>query len=356
MWYEKILPLKYEKKEKVLYILDQRSLPESVNYIRCCTVEDVAEAIKKMQIRGAPSIGIAAAYGVVIGSSRWKEAIDLLASTRPTAVNLFWALSYMKKIIESYYKSKKDLVSKDENGLKEELEKAAEKLHKEEIERNLKLVAYGAKLIKDGATIFTLCNTGALGCLGVGTALGIIYYATKEEKKKIKVYVCETRPLLQGSRLTAWELSQFDIDFTLICDSAAAFVIKNFGRDRSLALVGADRITANGDVANKIGTFSLAIACHFNKVPFYVAAPLSSFDLNIKDSNTIPIEVRSQEEIFYISNQRIAPSGIKAYNPAFDITPASLISGIITEKGILYSPYDISIRSSVKNSAYITGE
>ena len=325
-----------------LRILDQTRLPEEVVYLDCHTVDEVASAIRDLKVRGAPAIGIAAAFGVVIGMRKsprssgrsfqsWKEyeerlnhVIPTLASTRPTAVNLFWALNRMKMVVE---KNK----SKDFEKTNQILLYEAISIHKEDKLMCEKIGEFGASLLKDGDTVLTHCNAGALATGGIGTALGIIYTASWQGKK-ISVFADETRPVLQGSRLTVWELQQQGIDVTLICDNTAAFVMKNKKID--CLIVGADRVASNGDVANKIGTYSLAVLAKFHRIPFYVAAPSSSFDPAIPNGGKIKIEERSPKEVTDWFEKRTAPLGAKVYSPAFDVTPAELVTAYITEKGI----------------------
>jgi len=300
----------------------------------------VAAAIKNMVVRGAPAIGAAAAYGMALaaGSLQGKERESLLAgleeaarglkATRPTAVNLAWAVERMMNFARS---------QKTENPsrLAELLWAEAEKIAAEDVVTNKKIGQHGAKLIPQKARILTHCNAGALATVDYGTALGVIRSAV-EQGKEVTVFVDETRPYLQGSRLTAWELQQEGIPATLIADNMAGFLMQKGEID--LVIVGADRIAANGDVANKIGTYSLAVLAQAHKIPFYVAAPLSTFDLKIDSGSLIPIEERSARELTHFAGVQIAPSGIKCYNPAFDVTPAALITAIITETGIIKKP------------------
>lgn len=309
-----------------LKIIDQTRLPNEFVYLECTTAEDVANAIKILQVRGAPAIGIAAAYGVVLGADKVDETIKLLASTRPTAVNLFWALQRMEKCAKNYKGAK----------LREALLKEAILIHKDDKEKCRKMGEYGASLIKDGDTILTHCNAGALATGGMGTALSPIYIA-KEQGKRVKVFADETRPLLQGARLTTWELKQAGIDVTLICDNMAAVVMKEGKID--LVIVGSDRIVKNGDVANKIGTYGVAVLAKEHNIPFYVVAPTSTVDLSLEDGSQIPIEERGSYEITHGFGKRIAPEGINVYSPAFDVTPNRLITAIITENGIAYQPF-----------------
>ena len=319
-----------------LRILDQTRLPEEVVYLDCDSLDEVATAIRDLKVRGAPAIGIAAAFGVVVGMGeqsprRWKEyeerlnqVISTLAGTRPTAVNLFWALKRIRRVAE---KNKNE----DSEKISELLLQEAILIHQEDRLMCEKIGEFGASLLKDGDTILTHCNAGALATGGIGTALGIIYTASWQGKK-ISVYADETRPVLQGARLTVWELQQQGIDVTLICDNTAAFVMKNKKID--CVIVGADRVASNGDVANKIGTYNLAVLAHFHKIPFYVAAPSSSFDLAISDGDKIKIEERSPEEVTDSFGKRTAPKETKVYSPAFDVTPVELVTAYITEKGV----------------------
>ncbi|MEW6619050.1 MAG: S-methyl-5-thioribose-1-phosphate isomerase [bacterium] len=309
-----------------LKIIDQTKLPEELVYLECSTVDEVAEAIKKLRVRGAPAIGVAAAYGVVLGVNRIEQSIKLLESTRPTAVNLFWALQRMAKCAKNHKGSE----------LKEALLKEAKSIHEDDREKCRQMGEYGASLIKNGDTILTHCNAGALATGGIGTALAAIYTAQKQGKK-IKVFADETRPLLQGARLTTWELMQAGIDVTLICDNMAAMVMKQ-GKI-NLVIVGADRIVQNGDTANKIGTYGVAVLAKEHNIPFYVVAPTSTIDLSLEDGSQIPIEEREADEITYGFGKRTAPEGINVYSPAFDVTPNKFIKAIITEKGIAYQPF-----------------
>ncbi|HAU39877.1 MAG: translation initiation factor 2B subunit I, methylthioribose-1-phosphate isomerase [Candidatus Peregrinibacteria bacterium GW2011_GWF2_43_17] len=307
-----------EWKNGAAYIIDQTLLPKKYKIIKCDTVLKIRTAIKKLQIRGAPAIGIAAAFGMVIAYEKFKndpdykhemrEAVKYLASSRPTAVNLSWALNRIMKVV-------------DRGG---DVKKEALKIFEEDKKICRLIGKHGEKLIQKNATIITHCNAGGLATADYGTALACIYSA-HEKGKKLKVFADETRPLLQGSRLTNWELTRSGIDTTIICDNMAAHVMET--RKIDLVIVGADRIAANGDTANKIGTYGLALAAKAHKIPFYVAAPISTFDLKLKSGKQIPIEERSSKEVVKFK--------AKVYNPAFDVTPANLITGIITEKGII---------------------
>jgi methylthioribose-1-phosphate isomerase len=317
-------------------ILDQSRLPLEVRYIECTDYKMVAEAIKRLWIRGAPAIGIAAAMGIAIGAKdieakdfeEFYKALEPIFSTmtltRPTAVNIEWAVNRLKKLLLS----NKEL---SVNKLKELLIEEANNILKEDIEVNKSIGRWGAQLIKDGDTIITHCNAGSLATGGYGTATAPIRVA-KEQGKKIHVIADETRPVLQGARLTAWELMQDKIPVTLITDNSAGALMKNGEID--IAIVGTDRTAANGDVANKIGTYSLAVLCKEHGIPFYVAAPTSSIDFSIPSGEFIPIEEREPAEVTSIFGCQIAPEGVKVRNLAFDVTPARYITGIITEKGI----------------------
>ncbi len=317
-----------------LKLLDQRKLPHEESFVILADYQDVALAIKEMKVRGAPAIGIAAAYGIALGAqniettdkdrflSLLDQIIQALATTRPTAVNLFQAISKMKTAATG------DSVPE----IRERLINEAKRIHQEEIEATKRLSHLGAQLIRDGFTILTHCNAGALATAGYGTALGIIK-AARQQGKRISVFITETRPLLQGARLTAWELMRAHIPVTLITDSMAGYFMKQEKID--CVVVGADRIAANGDVANKIGTYTLAVLAKENGIPFYVAAPTSTIDLSLASGDKIPIEEREATELTHIQGVPIAPAGIAAANPAFDVTPHDYVSAIITEKGIM---------------------
>lgn len=329
----------------VVKLVDQTKLPNELVYIECRTKEEIWQAIKVMQIRGAPAIGVAGSFGVVLGMkdsgtktySEFKNELDklipYLASVRPTAVNLNWALSRMKKVVE-------DNAEKDIPSLKKILLSEALKILEEDKQICRKMAQFGNELIPKGSSVLTHCNAGGLATAGYGTALGVLFCA-KEEGKEFHVYVDETRPVLQGARLTTWELMQVGIPCTLVCDNMAASLMKQGRVD--LVLVGGDRIAANGDTANKIGTYSLACLAKTHKIPFYVAAPRSSFDLTIADGNSIPIEERNPQEVVCVGARRIAPENVKVYNPAFDVTPADLITAFVTERGIIEPPYKENI-------------
>ena len=293
-------------------LLDQRLLPEKLVYVKCTSAAQVAEAIREMVVRGAPAIGCAAAFGVALSKGS-KEAYEVLAKSRPTAVNLFWALDRMKK-------------AKD-------LEAEAKAIFDEDLAANRAMGEHGAALIPQGARILTYCNTGALATSGHGTALGVV---RSSKSKNISVIACETRPYLQGARLTAWECVQEGIPCTLIADNMAGHLMSRGEVD--VAIVGADRIAANGDVANKIGTYTVAVLAKRHGIPFYVAAPLSTFDPKIPDGSHIPIEERAADELTGYRGTRWAPEGIAVRNPAFDVTPAELVTAIICEEGVIREP------------------
>ncbi len=327
-------------------ILDQSKLPREQVFVELDNYHDVVRAIKEMRVRGAPAIGIAAAYGIALGAAGIKtvnkdeflaqlnEVMQNFAASRPTAVNLFQAIDRMKKATRG------DDVAEMKNSLINE----AKKIHEEEITATKQLSQLGAKLIKNGFTVLTHCNAGPLATAGYGTALGVIK-AAKEQGKKLSVFATETRPLLQGARLTTWELRQEGIPVTLITDSTAGYFMQR--RKIDCVIVGADRIAANGDVANKIGTYTLAVLAKENKIPFYVAAPTSTIDLSLSSGDKIPIEERSPDEVTHIRGVPIAPEGIRAANPAFDVTPHSYITAIITEKAIMREHYTKGLKEIV---------
>jgi methylthioribose-1-phosphate isomerase len=304
-----------------LELLDQRLLPERSVYVACRTAAEVATAIKDMVVRGAPAIGCAAAFGVVLGSSS-RESFELLAASRPTAVNLFWALERMKHAKNA--------------------EAEAIAILEEDLAANKAMGEHGAKLVPRGARIMTHCNAGALATSGHGTALGVVRSAFSDNNP-LSVIACETRPYLQGARLTAWECVQEGIPCTLVTDGMAGHLISRGEVD--LVIVGADRIAANGDTANKIGTYPLAVLAARHKIPFYVAAPLSTFDPKLADGSTIPIEERPADEVTHVAGQRVAPEGIAVRNPAFDVTPHRHVTAIVCEKGVARPPYAESLRA-----------
>ncbi len=327
-------------------LIDQSALPEKLKYLYIETTEDMYNAIKNLKIRGAPALGIAAAFGLYLGIRNYKttsfkrfkkkvsEITEYFSNCRPTGHNLFWALGRLKDKVEQL---KKYPVESIKGSLLEE----ALKIQLEDIKTCQMIGEKGVSLIKDGDTILTYCNAGGLATSGYGTALAVIFKA-KELGKNIKVYVGETRPLLQGARLTCWELIQEKIDTTLICDNMAGEVMRQEKVNK--VIVGADRIALNGDIANKIGTYSLAVLASFHNLPFYVAAPVSTFDPKTRKGEDIPIEQRAPDEIENFGGIRIAPKGVKVYNPAFDIVPNSLITCIITEKKLVYPSYRKNIK------------
>ncbi len=341
-----ITPLTYEKGK--VKLIDQTKLPQKEEVIETCDYQEICKAIKKLAVRGAPAIGVAAAYGVVLGvneltsKEKLKEQFDQivkeLKDTRPTAVNLEWALTRMREVFEK--NSRKSL-----DQIKNLLLQEADRIKTEDVEINRRIGRQGAKLIEENDTVLTHCNAGVLATAGYGTALGVIR-AAFDEGKMIQVLVDETRPLLQGARLTAWELEKEGIPYRLITDNMAGYFMSKGEVNR--VVVGADRIAANGDTANKIGTYSLAVLADYHHIPFYVAAPISTIDFPIKSGNQIPIEERPPEEVTHFNGQLVTPEGTKAKNPAFDVTPNELISCIITEKGVLQKPFQNSIRNTLQ--------
>ncbi|WP_027623740.1 S-methyl-5-thioribose-1-phosphate isomerase [Clostridium lundense] len=341
-----------EWKDDKLILIDCTKLPLKEEYLICKKYSDLAKAIKSLAVRGAPAIGVSAAYGVVLAAIEGEKennnkeqymefiykAIEQLASTRPTAVNLFWALDRMKMILDI----NKEL---SKNKIKEKLLNEANLIYEEDIQCNKNIGKYGNEVIPHRANVLTHCNAGALATAGYGTALGVIRYA-HHLGKNIHVYADETRPLLQGARLTTWELQKEDIPVTLITDNMAGYAMKL--NKINLVITGADRITANGDTANKIGTYSVALLAKEHNIPFYIAAPISTIDMNLKSGDEIVIEERDNQEVREVFGQAIAPNNIDTFNPAFDVTPNEYITGIITEVGILRPPYNISIKNAMK--------
>ena len=339
-----------EWKNNTVRMIDQRILPTREVYNTYRDYKGVAEAIRSMVIRGAPAIGVAAAMGVAIGALKirtrdikvfkreLKKINRLIASTRPTAVNLFWAIERMDALVEANAHLPIDR-------LKKRLIKEARDICREDIAICKEIGRHGGRLLKKRSTVLTHCNAGALATAGYGTALGVIRGAIKQGKT-ISVFADETRPFLQGARLTAWELKKDRIDVTLITDSMAGVMMAEGLIDS--VVVGSDRIAANGDIANKIGTYTVAILAREHNIPFYVAAPLSTIDLNVKSGAEIPIEERDIKEVTHTSGKRVAPKGIKVKNPAFDVTPARLVTAIITEKGVARRPYRSSIKKLFK--------
>ena len=332
-------------KNNTVFLIDQNALPQIERQVVCQDYMQVIYAIKDLTVRGAPAIGVAAAMGVALGAlslpsisaEAFRKKInvicDQIASARPTARNLFWALERMKKCLD-------DAIRSGKQNLATQLVSEAKRICSEDITINRQMGKHGSALLADGDNILTHCNAGALATAGYGTALGVIR-AAKEQGKKLHVYVDETRPVLQGARLTAWEMQKEKIPATLITDNMAGFLMQQGKIDK--IIVGADRIAANGDTANKIGTYSLAVLAIAHGIPFYVAAPLSTFDFSLKTGASIPIEERSGDEVTHFRGIANAPQGMKVYNPAFDLTPATHISAIITEEGIMKKPYRTSL-------------
>jgi methylthioribose-1-phosphate isomerase len=319
-------------------MIDQTRLPSEEIYVTCRTYIEVADAIRTMIIRGAPAIGVAAAMGVALGVAEggdFETVCAELASTRPTAVNLFWAIDRMRRLHASIHHLQPDQI-------RDHLIAEAKLVCAEDIEINRAIGRHGAPLVPDGRTVLTHCNAGALATAGYGTALGVIRAAV-EAGKNIDVFADETRPFLQGARLTAWELQRDGIRATVITDNMAGHFL-HAGRI-GCVIVGADRIAANGDVANKIGTYGVAVLAKENDIPFYVAAPISTLDLTLPDGTHIPIEERSATEVTHVQGVRMAPEGIEVCNPAFDVTPNRYVTAIITEKGVARAPYNESLRS-----------
>ena len=333
--------------------IDQTKLPTEETYVTCKTHEQVADLIRKMVVRGAPAIGVAAAMGIALGIKNSKAATgvelkqefericDLIGKTRPTAVNLFWAIRRMRQKFE-YFRMRTI------PQIKQELIEEAQRMHAEDIAANQAMGRHGATLMPTSGGVLTHCNAGALATCGYGTALGVIRAAV-EQGKKLHVYADETRPFLQGSRLTAWELMKDGIPTTVISDNMAGAMMKQ-GKIGAI-VVGADRIAANGDVANKIGTYTVAVLAKEHAIPFYVAAPFSTIDLETSNGSTIPIEQRNAREVTHIAGKAIAPEGVEVENPAFDVTPGKYVTAIITERGIARAPYNESLRKLAEEPA-----
>src|SRR5262244_2749868 len=336
------------RENDTVVMVDQRRLPAEEIYVRCETAPEVARAIKTMVIRGAPAIGVAAAMGIALAMRKSKSTgtqkfaaefhkiCELMAGTRPTAVNLFWAIERMKRAFQEGAQAGESV-----DQIKDRLDAEAQKIHDEDVASCRAMGAYGAEVVPDGARVLTHCNAGALATAGDGTALGVIRGAV-EHGKKVAVFADETRPFLQGARLTAWELVRDGIDTTIITDNMSGALMRQGRVD--LVVVGADRIAANGDTANKIGTYGVAVLAREHKIPFYVAAPLSTIDLETPDGDHIPIEERAAREVTHVAGSQLAPEGALVWNPAFDVTPHHLIAGIITERGIFRAPYTESLR------------
>ncbi len=331
-------------------MIDQRKLPGQEVYVRCKTAPQVARAIRTMVIRGAPVIGVAAAMGLALGMRRSRatgtqkfaaelqKMCELMASTRPTAVNLFWAIERMKRAFSAGVQAGESV-----DQIKDRLDREADAIHDEDVASCRAIGAFGAEVVPSEARILTHCNAGALATAGYGTALGVIRGAA-EAGKRIAVLADETRPFLQGARLTAWELLRDGIDTTVITDNMAGALMRQGQID--LVVVGADRIAANGDTANKIGTYTVAVLAREHGIPFYVAAPLSTIDLNTPDGQHIPIEERDAREVTHVAGSQVTPAGAKVRNPSFDVTPHELIAGIITERGIFRAPYAETLRQA----------
>ncbi len=338
-------------------MLDQRLLPTEEKYLTLCSYEEVADAIKDMVVRGAPAIGVSAAMGLALGASQsvgtsvadlefdFKHMCKVMAATRPTAINLFWAIERMRDVIA---KAKTEKI-RDAEEVKKRLIQEAQAIFQEDIEANRALGRFGGELIPDGATVLTHCNAGALATAGdYGTALGVIRGA-RDAGKRVAVIADETRPFLQGSRLTAWELEKDNIPVTIITDNMAGHIMKQGKVD--CVVVGADRIASNGDTANKIGTYMVAVLAKQHNIPFYVAAPISTLDLAIATGDDIPIEERAAMEVTHVGGQQLAPDGVEVRNFAFDVTPAELIAAIITDRGIARAPYTETLRNLVTVAA-----
>jgi methylthioribose-1-phosphate isomerase len=339
-----------DREGDVVVMIDQRKLPAQEVYVRCKTAPEVARAIKTMVIRGAPAIGVAAAWGIAIGMRRstatgtqkfaaeFQKTCELMAATRPTAVNLFWAIERMKRVFGAAVQAGQSVEQ-----LKGGLDREAQMIHDEDVASCRAMGAFGAAVVPADARILTHCNAGALATAGYGTALGVIRGAV-EAGKAVAVFADETRPFMQGARLTAWELMRDGIDTTIITDNMSASLM---GQGKvNFVVVGADRIAANGDTANKVGTYGVAVLAREHQIPFYVAAPLSTIDLRTPDGAHIPIEERHAREVTHVGGSQVAPAGAKVWNPAFDVTPHRFITGIITEKGIFRAPYAESLKSA----------
>jgi methylthioribose-1-phosphate isomerase len=339
----------------LVVMIDQRKLPAQEVYVRCKTAAEVAKAIKTMVIRGAPAIGVAAAMGIALGMRRSKatgtqkfaaefqSVCELMAGTRPTAVNLFWAIDRMKRTFAAAAQAGESV-----DQLKDRLDREAQLIHDEDVASCRAMGAFGAAVVPDDARILTHCNAGALATAGYGTALGVIRGAV-EMGKTVAVFADETRPFLQGARLTAWELVRDGIQTTVITDNMSGALMRQ-GKV-NFVVVGADRIAANGDTANKIGTYTVAVLAREHQIPFYVAAPLSTIDLKTPDGDHIPIEERHAKEVTHVGGTQLAPAGAQVWNPAFDVTPHHLIAGIITERGIFRAPYVESLAGAFEHEA-----
>ena len=348
-----------EWRDGAVVMVDQRKLPSEEVYVECRSATEVAKAIKTMVIRGAPAIGVAAAMGLALGvetskatgtqklAAEFYKLCELMAGTRPTAVNLFWAIDRMKLSFAAGVTAGESV-----NQIKVRLIAEARAIHDEDVASCRAIGEHGAEVVPDGSHVLTHCNAGALATAGYGTALGVIRGAI-ERGKKVAVFADETRPFLQGSRLTAWELVREGISTTVITESMAGPLMR--AGEIDIVVVGADRIAANGDTANKIGTYTVAVLAHEHKIPFYVAAPLSTIDLATPDGDHIPIEERDQREVSHLGSSRLAPEGAKFRNPAFDVTPQRYITGIITERGVFRPPYSESLKKAFEDRAVRVG-
>src|SRR5580704_10861180 len=347
------------REDDIVVMIDQRKLPAQEVYVRCKTAPEVARAIKTMVIRGAPAIGVAAAMGIALGmrtssatgtqkfAAEFQKTCELMASTRPTAVNLFWAIERMRRSFAAGVRAGESV-----DQIKDRLDREAALIHDEDVASCRAMGAFGAEVVPADAHILTHCNAGALATAGYGTALGVIRGAV-EQGKRVTVFADETRPFLQGARLTAWELVRDGIDTTIITDNMSAALMAQGRVD--LVVVGADRIAANGDTANKIGTYGVAVLAREHNIPFYVAAPLSTIDLDTPDADRIPIEERNAREVTHLGGTQLTPIGALVRNPAFDVTPHRYISGIITERGIVRAPYIESLRRAFETEPIAAG-
>src|SRR3954471_18719667 len=334
--------------DDVIVMVDQRKLPGQELYVRCRTAPEVAKAIRTMVIRGAPAIGVAAGMGIALGMRRstakgtnqfaveFQKLCDLMAATRPTAVNLFWAIDRMKRAFAAGAQA-----GESPEEISKRLDREAKAIHDEDVANCRAMGGHGAAMVPDGARVLTHCNAGALATAGYGSALGVIRAAV-EQGKKIAVFADETRSFLQGARLTAWELLRDGINTTVITESMAGPLMRDGEID--IVIVGADRIAANGDTANKIGTYTVAVLAHEHQIPFYVAAPISTIDLATAEGKLIPIEERDEREVSHLGSSRLTPVGAHIRNPAFDITPHRYIAGFITERGIFKPPFNESLK------------
>jgi methylthioribose-1-phosphate isomerase len=339
--------------DDLIVMVDQRKLPAQETYVSCRTATDVAKAIKTMVIRGAPAIGVAAAMGIALGmrkgrahgtrqfATEFQKTCDMMAATRPTAVNLFWAIDRMKRVFAVHAQAGASAAE-----IATALEDEAQRIHDEDVDGCRRMGAHGATVVPQQARILTHCNAGALATAGYGTALGVVR-AAAEQGRSVEVYADETRPFLQGARLTAWELVRDGIKTTVITDGMAGALMRQGLID--LVVVGADRIAANGDVANKIGTYSVAVLAREHAIPFYVAAPFSTIDLSTPDGSHIPIEERAAREVTHLASTQLTPEGAAIRNPAFDVTPARYVAGIITEHGIVRPPFDETLGPFVES-------